>query len=114
MVYLNSSIEGVEREGTTREEGEFSGGSTHFPEYDTHILPKRGKAIFWFNTVERPDCIDSLQDVRMSVNVKSRHAGNEVHSGIKWVCNRWVHPVSLLNGVRDEQGMHLEQSLTIT
>lgn len=97
LVYLNSSSEGSLDEGTGNE-GEFDGGSTYFPEYETHIIPTRGTAVFWFNTKNRPGSLGYTADMRLNVDERSRHAGSEIKNGEKWVCNRWVHPVPLYIG----------------
>jgi len=87
----------------------FDGGCTYFPEYDARIKPKTGRAVFWFNTIERPGMegygTTVAKDMKLAVDLRSRHSGEPVYNGEKWVCNRWVHPVPLDNGVRDETGI---------
>ena len=127
LVYLNSSsavstrsgnidskdVDEVERDdsigGGKSSSLSFDGGCTYFPEYDARIAPKCGRAVFWFNTVERPGTpgygTTTAKDLKLNVDLRSRHSGEAVYNGEKWVCNRWVHPVPLHNGVRDESGL---------
>jgi prolyl 4-hydroxylase len=98
LVYLNSSNEGSD----TIKSGEFDGGSTYFPEYESHVIPKQGRAVFWLNTVERPGTFGYSSLMNLNVDLRSRHAGSPVQNGEKWICNRWVHPIPLYNGVRDD------------
>mmetsp|Transcript_7338 Transcript_7338/g.8446 ORF Transcript_7338/g.8446 Transcript_7338/m.8446 type:complete len:350 (-) Transcript_7338:128-1177(-) len=100
LLYLNSSWEGKDESEQTG--NFFRGGQTYFPEYNVNVLPKRGRAIFWFNTIEKPGQSGYEDEMALTVDLKSRHAGKPVLDGEKWVCNRWVHPISLGNGVRDE------------
>ena len=97
LLYLNSSRLG------DPEEGDFDGGETHFPEYNISVVPKRGRAVFWFNTIEKPGQQDFTSDMALTADLKSRHAGKAVINGEKWVCNRWIHPVPLVDGVRDDR-----------
>lgn len=108
LVYLNSSIEGSDGVDT---DGKFNGGSTYFPEYDAHVLPKQGRAVFWFNTVERLGSVGYSENMYLNVDLRSRHSGSPVQNGEKWICNRWIHPVKLLNGVRDDTGMNVNEAL---
>jgi prolyl 4-hydroxylase len=58
---------------------DFEGGETVFPKLDVKIIPKKGKALVFFNTDDKGELIrDSL------------HGGNPVDSGTKWICNVWV------------------------
>ncbi len=100
LLYLNSSWEGKDEYDRTG--NHFHGGQTYFPEYNIEVVPKRGRAVFWFNTIEKPGQRGYEDDMALSVNLKSRHAGKPVINGEKWVCNRWIHPIPLGNGVRDE------------
>jgi prolyl 4-hydroxylase len=90
LVYLNSSSQGGDKTG-------FDGGSTYFPEYDTHIIPRQGRAVFWFNTVERPGSSGYSENMVLNVDLRSRHSGSPVYNGEKWVCNRWIHPIPIRN-----------------
>ena len=109
LVYLNSSSEGNMGIGQIGE-STFDGGSTYFPEYDAHVIPKCGKAVFWFNTIEKPGSIGYTKDMKLNVDLRSRHSGEAVHNGVKWVCNQWVHPVPQHNDVRDDIGLDLDKS----
>lgn len=95
LLYLNSSkdenFNGVE----DIHNPSFDGGETYFPEYDTNVVPKRGTACFWFNTVERPGVSNYNPLAPLTLDVRSRHAGNPVISGTKWICNLWVHPIEI-------------------
>lgn len=90
LMYLNSSSEGGDTTG-------FKGGSTYFPEYDTHVTPRQGRAVFWFNTVERPGSSGYSKNMVLNVDLRSRHSGSPVYNGEKWVCNRWIHPIPIRN-----------------
>lgn len=87
LVYLNSASDGFF-------DDQFSGGSTFFPEFDAYVKPKRGRAVFWFNTIERPGW-EGYAPGDLHANLRSRHAGTPVYNGSKYVCNLWMHPVSL-------------------
>ena len=89
LLYLNSA-----QDDFTDEEG-FFGGSTYFPEYDAEVKPKRGTAVFWFNTVERPGSSNFNEDMFLHVDLKSRHCGKPIVGQEKWVCNSWLHPVAM-------------------
>lgn len=99
LLYLNSSRLG------DPERGSFDGGETHFPAYNISVVPKRGRAVFWFNTIEKPGQHNFRNDMPLTADLKSRHAGKAVINGEKWVCNRWIHPVPLLDEVRDDRGL---------
>ena len=111
LVYLNSANdhEEEEEESNSYDDGEFDGGSTYFPEYDAHVTPKQGRAVFWFNTMEKPGSDGYTDTMYLNVDINSRHAGNAIQNGEKWVCNRWVHPISLPFGVRDETGLNMNE-----
>ena len=97
LVYLNDSepsAMGVQVEAT------FTGGQTMFPEFHAAITPKKGSALFFFNTIERPGSTNYYTDMFLNVDRKLRHAGLPVLTGEKWVANRWVHPRSFGAGVR--------------
>ena len=84
--------------------GTFEGGSTYFPEYDISITPKMGRALFWWNTIQRPGMEGYHPQMYLDVDLRMRHAGNPVNRGEKWICNRWIHPVDVGAGVK---GIHL-------
>jgi hypothetical protein len=82
LVYLNDSeqsmTEAVEISAT--EEGDrgdqpFTGGETMFPEFHAAIQPKKGSALFFFNTLERPGSMNYNADMFLNVDRKLRHAG---------------------------------------
>ncbi|KAL7548946.1 hypothetical protein ACHAWF_012217 [Thalassiosira exigua] len=98
LVYLNDSeTEAPETDGCPET---FTGGQTVFPEFDASINPKKGSAIFFWNTLERPGSENYNDDMFLNVDMKTRHAGLPVLSGEKWVANRWIHPRSFGAGVR--------------
>jgi prolyl 4-hydroxylase len=59
---------------------DFEGGETHFPEINVSVKPEKGMAILF----------RSLDD-NGSIIPESLHAGTPVISGVKYVCNKWVH-----------------------
>jgi len=110
LVYLNDSEESVEASeteagivGENRIDGEettFTGGETTFPEFDVAIPPRKGSALFFWNTLEKPGSENYDKNMFLNVDRKLRHAGSPVLSGEKWVANRWVHPRSFGANVR--------------
>lgn len=107
LVYLNSANDEDDFESHGGFDGGFDGGSTHFPQYDADVVPKQGRAVFWFNTMEKPGSDGYTDTMFHNVDLNSVHAGNAIQNGEKWVCNRWVHPIPLNFGVRDETGVDL-------
>lgn len=101
LVYLNDAelSMGVSKisvgEATT-----FTGGQTMFPEFRATITPKKGSALFFFNTLERPGSTNYNTNMFLNVDRKLRHAGAPVLSGEKWIANRWIHPRNFGAGVR--------------
>ena len=57
----------------------FDGGETFFPQIDTKVVPKRGKAVIFYN-------VDSEGEILP----KSLHGGLDVKNGEKWICNKWI------------------------
>jgi prolyl 4-hydroxylase len=57
----------------------FTGGATYFAAGDVRITPRTGDAVI-FDNVRQDGTIDPL----------SRHAGEPVRSGIKWLATRWI------------------------
>lgn len=57
----------------------YEGGATHFPTIDCAIRVKAGDAVVFTNVL--PDG---------SVDQHSRHAGQPVTRGEKWICTRWI------------------------
>lgn len=76
------------------------GGATYFPEVDVEVVPRRGSALFFWNTLERPGCPEYEERMFLHADERVRHAGLPVMEGEKWICNRWVHPVDYGAGVR--------------
>lgn len=59
---------------------DFTGGSTHFPNIDCDIPAKQGRCIMFKN----------LKDNTNESEEKALHAGMDVKSGKKYVCNVWI------------------------
>ena len=88
LIYLNSN---------------FTGGETSFPHFNADVTPKKGTAVFFWNTLETPGNTNNVKyDPYMYLNVDDRlqHAGLPVLDGVKWVCNRWIHPIPFGKNVR--------------
>jgi prolyl 4-hydroxylase len=58
---------------------DFDGGGTHFPMIEYTALPKKGDAIFFYNT-----------DAEGRLFKDSQHGGMQVGAGNKWIANIWV------------------------
>ncbi len=56
----------------------FDGGETHFPEIDTAIKPKAGRAVIWKNYINN------------APNYNSLHCGLPVSNGEKWIATKWI------------------------
>ena len=111
LLYLNDSES--EREGSTSSSESsissrsssddnnevFTGGETMFHHFNRAVSPRKGSALFWWNTVERPGSKDYDKDMFLNVDRKLRHAGLPVLSGEKWVANKWLHPLPFPFGV---------------
>jgi 2OG-Fe(II) oxygenase superfamily len=78
------------------------GGATTFPEMKAapDVVPVPGRAVFFWNTMERPGSVNYASDMFLNVDMKLQHAGMPVDAGEKWICNRWVHPIDIESGVR--------------
>jgi prolyl 4-hydroxylase len=63
---------------------DFEGGETEFPYVPTKIVPQCGKAAVFVN-----------MDSSGNVLYKSRHGGNEVKSGQKWIATKWIRSQDL-------------------
>jgi len=59
----------------------FQGGETVFPEIGFVSKPKKGKAILFYNTNANEDVL-----------WQSKHRGNPVQGGQKWIATIWSHP----------------------
>ena len=79
LVYLNDSeqslTEAEEQSMTENGDHSFTGGETMFPEFHAAIHPKKGSALFFFNTLERPGSMNYNADMFLNVDRKLRHAG---------------------------------------
>ncbi len=103
LLYLNSA-----KDETKGIAGDFNGGATHFPEYNADIIPTKGTAAFWFNTVERPSFVDYSEEMFLNVDLRSRHSGNPVIGNEKWVSNLWIHPVPLRPRLQGDTSLSLQ------
>lgn len=111
LLYLNDSESERERSTSSIESSissrsssddnneAFTGGETMFHHFNTAVSPRKGSALFWWNTVERPGSKDYDKDMFLNVDSKLRHAGLPVLSGEKWVANKWLHPLPFPFGV---------------
>lgn len=61
---------------------DFEGGHTHFPLLNTHVVPEKGKALFFW--VADADTRELFK--------KTLHAGMPVSKGHKWIANQWIRP----------------------
>ena len=59
---------------------DFEGGETYFKKLDINVKPKKGKAVLF----------KSLKSDKTLLK-KSLHQGQKVTSGIKYMCNKWIH-----------------------
>jgi prolyl 4-hydroxylase len=59
----------------------YQGGTTSFPNLGRTIRPEKGKAIVFWNV--DPGNYELLRN--------SMHSGDPLHSGEKWIANKWVH-----------------------
>ena len=57
----------------------FDGGETFFPQINTKVVPKRGKAVVFYNVDDEGEILP-----------KSLHGGLDVKNGEKWMCNKWI------------------------
>jgi prolyl 4-hydroxylase len=78
----------------------FTGGETLFHEFKRAVSPRKGSALFWWNTLERPGSKDYDKNMFLNVDMKLRHAGLPVLTGEKWICNKWLHPLPFSFGVK--------------
>ncbi|XP_043465899.1 prolyl 4-hydroxylase subunit alpha-2-like [Leptopilina heterotoma] len=56
------------------------GGKTIFSHLNVTLTPKKGNAVFWYNTLPNGE-----------LDYFTVHAGCRVVSGVKWVANKWFH-----------------------
>ena len=99
LMYLNDSEDNVSEESSHNNDETFTGGETFFHEFDRAVSPRKGSALFWWNTIERPGSKGYDKNMFLNVDLKLRHAGLPVLSGEKWVCNKWMHPLPFPHGV---------------
>lgn len=59
---------------------DFEGGETEFVDIGIKIKPEKGKGILFWSTDDNEKIIP-----------ESKHRGNPVINGEKWICNKWVH-----------------------
>lgn len=59
---------------------DFTGGETEFVDIGLKIKPEQGKAILFWNVDENENLM-----------LKSKHRGNPVLKGEKWICTKWSH-----------------------
>jgi len=76
------------------------GGSTWFLGLEKEVEARRGTAVFFWNTIEKPGSEGYSPDSFLHADDRMRHAGLPVLRGEKWICNRWVHPTDFHAGVR--------------
>jgi prolyl 4-hydroxylase len=102
LMYLNSATTTTDSEVTPYSDTNVSykencllGGNTYFPEYDISISPKIGRAVFWWNTLQRPGMRDYHPYMFLDADMRMRHEGQPVTEGEKWICNRWIHPIDI-------------------
>merc|ERR1711966_82397 len=53
----------------------FTGGETNFPEFNRAVSPKKGSALFFWNTLERPGSKNYNHNMFLNVDTRLRHAG---------------------------------------
>ena len=56
----------------------YTGGETFFPKLNKVVKPEKGKAVIFYNIKNG------------KINESSYHGGNTVHTGEKWICNKWI------------------------
>lgn len=59
---------------------DFEGGETEFPVLGIKVKPEKGKAIIFKSVDDDGNIIPA-----------SKHGGNPVTHGEKWICNKWIH-----------------------
>ena len=99
LMYLNDSEDTVVGNSNNEDDETFTGGETYFHEFDRAVSPRKGSALFWWNTIERPGSEGFDENMFLNVDLRLRHAGLPVLTGEKWVCNKWMHPLPFPSGV---------------
>lgn len=100
LVYLNDSYKDDASVEEHHKQQQCHGGETYFPEFEVSVKPIKGSALFFWNTLERPGMEKYHPNMFLNVDMRLRHAGLPVTGGVKWACNRWMHPISYGAGVR--------------
>ncbi len=59
---------------------DFTGGQTIFPRIKKYAVPKKGKAVLFYNT-----------DITGKILFHSLHGGVPVKNGNKWIATKWIH-----------------------
>lgn len=59
----------------------YKGGDTTFPVINKSIVPKKGKAIYFYN----------LDKKNNKLIYEALHQGSPVTEGEKWIANKWIH-----------------------
>ena len=88
LLYLNDSKQSMETAASETGNSEsdasiikggedisFTGGETNFPEFGRAVSPKKGSALFFWNTLERPGSKDYNRKMFLNVDPQLRHAG---------------------------------------
>ena len=99
LMYLNDSEDTAFESSNNKDDETFTGGETYFHEFDRAVSPRKGSALFWWNTIERPGSEGYDENMFLNVDLRLRHAGLPVLTGEKWVCNKWMHPLPFPSGV---------------
>ena len=99
LMYLNDSEDTAFESSNNKDDETFTGGETYFHEFDRAVSPRKGSALFWWNTIERPGSEGYDENMFLNVDLRLRHAGLPVLTGEKWVCNKWMHPLPFPSGL---------------
>lgn len=62
---------------------DYEGGETEFVNIGVKVKPEKGKGILFWNIDDQGKIIP-----------ESRHRGNPVTKGEKWICNKWTHELN--------------------
>lgn len=72
------------------------GGETLFPDIGINIVPKKGRAILWYNFKNIPgpnsgsELILTLPKTLIP-ETESYHSGTPIKKGEKWIATKWLH-----------------------
>jgi len=61
------------------------GGGTDFDRLNIRAMPKRGRAILWYNVQYNNETKQFTQDIR------THHEAMPPIKGVKWATNKWIH-----------------------